>query len=344
MILPRALSLALLLAAGPLAAQTAASAAPAAPVPSDLDDLRAALEGALGRGTHGSVGLLVALRPAGHAYRLKNYGAFIVLAPRVVPGRHVLVRTIVDPIVDLAALEREMDSQMAAQAEVLHQMEAAQRDWTRAGEEQMRVHLRLVEDQAEAFRAEAERAKREAERAVRTRFAPPVPPAPPMPPAALAAPAPPAPSAPSAPVVPIVSVAPVAPVVSVAPAAAVEPPSDVAVPEPPEPPEPPAPPPWRFWLDTPEAPDAPEAPDPARVVASVRAALANGLAAYRRPLVSLRPDEFVTVAVDFVSNRPLRAVPTRTLMLRLRVRDLQDRQAGRLSASELGQRIEFEEN
>jgi hypothetical protein len=31
-------------------------------------------------------------------------------------------------------------------------------------------------------------------------------------------------------------------------------------------------------------------------------------------------------------------------MLRLRVRDLQDRQAGRLSASELGQRIEFEEN
>jgi hypothetical protein len=80
------------------------------------------------------------------------------------------------------------------------------------------------------------------------------------------------------------------------------------------------------------------------LVTSVRERLVSGLDAYRRPLASLRPDDFVTVAVDLVPDLLLRSRPTRTLLVRVRAGDLQERRAGRLSAAEFRKRVEFEEN
>lgn len=338
-----ALALVVLLAGPSLPAQTPDPSPPVSPARAELEDLRTALETAIGRPS--GMGFAPGARAAGRVYRLKGYGAVIVLAPRALPARRFVVRgnhpgapparppagapasrvviTVpegtFDVGIDLGDLEREMEVQMAAQAAALRDMESAQREWTRARVEEMRQHLRLVEDQAEAFRLEAERARRKAEREVRTRLTPP-----------------PTPTAPPVPVAPPVPAVPEAPIV------------DLEVPPPPEPPD--APPPWRFWFDVtdesdaPEGPDGMDTPDADALVTSVRERLVAGLDAYRRPLASLRPDEFVTVAVDLVPDLFLRSRPTRTLLVRVRAGDLQEHRAGRLSGPELRKRVEFEEN
>jgi hypothetical protein len=117
------------------------------------------------------------------------------------------------------------------------------------------------------------------------------------------------------------------------------------VPLPPEPPD--APPPWRFWFDVtddPGPPDATDAADADAVVTAVRERVVAGLEAYRRPLASLRAEDFVTVAVDLVPDVLLRARPARTLLVRVRAGDLQERRTGRLSAADFRKRVEFEEN
>jgi hypothetical protein len=227
-------------------------------------------------------------------------------------------------VIDLGDFEREMEAQMAAQAAALREMENAQREWTHAREEEIREHLRLVEQQAEAFRQEAERVRRKAERDVRIRLAPPTPSAVPVPPEPVAAP----------PLPPMPDVAPVP-----------ESPSfNLEVPAPPEPPD--APPPWRFWFDFTEGGDlvAPDGGDAEAIVTSVHERVVAGLESYRRPLASLRADDFVTVAVDLVPDVLLRARPARTLLVRVRAGDLQDRRAGRLSSADFRKRVDFEEN
>ena len=357
---------ALLGAGSPLPAQTKAERPAAAPAPAraELEDLRTALETAIGR--PGRIRLAAGARTAGRVYRLKGYGAVIILAPRVLPTHPFVVHrggpqapggfapagagprvVITVPegtfdlgLIDLSDLEREMEVQMAAQAAALREWESGQREWTRASEEEIRAHLRLVEQQAEAFRLEAERARRKAEREVRTRLAPPPP----------VAAVPPDPVVRVAPVPPIPPVAPAAPAAPVPPPAPVAPVSDEPFftsdfPFPPEPPD--APPPWRFWFDVTDASDLPEdmaTPDADAVVTSVRERVVAGLETYRRPLASLRPEDFVTVAVDLVPDVILRARPVRTLLVRVRAGDLQDLRAGRLSAAELRKRVEFEEN
>jgi hypothetical protein len=355
MILHRLLPAVLLLAAG-------ASPNPAGPSPTsargELDDLRTTLDKALGPAA--GVAFLPMMRSAGGAYRLPGYGALIVLAPRALsgpgrpvrgvvafPGRHAVPDADTDtdtvtfqwPPLDLAALERDMETQMAAQAAALRQMEAAQRDWTGSGAQELRQHLQLVEKEAEVFRVEAERARRQAERAVRTRLAPPPPP------------------------VPVAAIAPAAPTPPAPPefdAAEPEPPPVPETPEAPEAPEapdapPPPPPPWVFWFDVPAPPPPSHPADVETAIADVRASLTQALASYRRPLRALRPDDVLTVAVDFVGDHlprtpgsprtpgTPRTPPARTLLVRVRVRDLQARQAGRLSADELRQRLDFDE-
>jgi hypothetical protein len=339
------LVLALLLAgASPLPAQTAAAKPAAASPRAELDDLRTSLETAIGR--PGRVRLAAGARTAGRVYRLKGYGAVIVLAPRALPARPFVVRrgrpevpggfppanapgprvVITMPEgtfelgpLDLGDLEREMEAQMAAQAAALREMETAQIEWTRAHEEEIREHLRVVEQQAEAFRLEAERARRKAEREVRIRLAPPTPVAPPVPPAP-----------------------PAAPVAPPRPDEAFFTPEMPLLPEPPD-----APPPWRFWFDVTDAdegPDATDAADVEAVVTAVRERVVAGLEAYRRPLASLRAEDFVTVAVDLVPDVLQRARPVRTLLVRVRAGDLQERRAGRLSVADFRKRVEFEEN
>jgi hypothetical protein len=343
----RAFALALLLVTTgrPLPAQTTAVVPPR----TDLEDLRSALEAAVAR--TGRPGFFHPAEVAGHAYRLKGYGAIIVLAPRAFPRQRAVVRRMTpaprrhraagatsEPrivieipegtfdvaIPDLGDLQREMEAQMAVQAAALREMESTQRNWTRGREEELRAFLHLVEEQAEAFRREAERARRQMEREVWTRLAPPALPARPAPPRRAAPPVPAvAPDAPDAPDVPDV-------------------PDAADAPDAPEPPEPP-PPPWRFWFDEEGEPQITDT-DPQAFVAAVREAVAAGLESYRRPLSSFGPDDVVTVAVDFIPDRLFRKPPTRTLLVRARAHDLQDRRAGRLTAAALRQRLEFEEN
>jgi hypothetical protein len=94
---------------------------------------------------------------------------------------------------------------------------------------------------------------------------------------------------------------------------------------------------WRYFAR--ETDDPSEAPE--QVVARVRDALARGLVQHAVAL-SLRPDEHLVVAVDFLPRASdTRAV--RTLQARVRQRDLAARRANRLNAEELGARIVFEQ-
>src|SRR5258707_5519091 len=79
------------LLAGPsLPAQTPDPSRPASPARAELEDLRTALETAIGRPSR--MGLAPGARTAGRVYRLKGYGAVIVLAPRALPARRFVVR------------------------------------------------------------------------------------------------------------------------------------------------------------------------------------------------------------------------------------------------------------
>jgi len=324
--------------AGPLFAQ-AAPAAPSPPAPArapaarpraraataastgedspraELERLRSTLEAAIAR--PGPAGFFN-VAASGQVYRLKGYGAVIVLSPRRLPMPRVVLHKRVVPRLappqvtvdvdaevsgpmDLAQFERDLETQMAAQAAALREMEQVQSEWTRASADEVRRSLRQVEDQAEAFRQEAERARQEAERDVRTRLSPPAP--------------------------------------------AAEAPEPPEAPLPPEMPEPP-PPPWRFWFDAGPGSGPPEAGSPGdakSAIADARQQLAAALSSYAGPIAALGRDESISVAVDFVAAPPRRTSPTRTLVVRVRAGDLRDRQAGRLSAADLRNRLEFDE-
>ena len=115
-----------------------------------------------------------------------------------------------------------------------------------------------------------------------------------------------------------------------------EPPPDaVFVPEMPEPP-------WKFWFPA-ETSEEERSPD--RVVEDVRSALIEALdarAGAAGAAVGSRADEFFTVAVDFVpgdffaSHRR----PSRTLIVRVRRRDLEARASGALAPEEFRDRVE----
>ena len=116
-------------------------------------------------------------------------------------------------------------------------------------------------------------------------------------------------------------------------------------PAPPSPPEaalPPAPPPWKFWFETgtPEEKRTPEA-----VVADVRGAVIDALAAPGGRLVGLAGDERVTVAVDFVPGGifAAQARPGKTLVVTVRVKDVDARARGAITPEELRRRVEVTE-
>lgn len=143
----------------------------------------------------------------------------------------------------------------------------------------------------------------------------------------------PAPPAPAAPVVPAAAppAAPEAPVAAEAP----------AFPVPAEAPLPPSPP-WRFWFGE-AVPRDPRTPD--ALVADVRRVLVEALESGPGRVPGLRPEEFVTVAVDFEAAGMFaqRARPERTLVVRARVRDLEARSRGVIPADELRRRVEVVE-
>lgn len=185
--------------------------------------------------------------------------------------------------------------------------------------------MRTIEAQVEAFQREAERSREEAEHAleqlerqIRVRLAPPGGPGPQQ----VALPEMPAPpAAPSAPAAP-------------------HPPEAPTAAEAPTPPPPPAP--WRYWFQS----DAPEDERPAdQIVADVRSALTAALEAEGATLTILRPEDLVVTAVDFVAAPAFAGPgrPDKTLVIRVRKKDLEERRAGKIGAEELRKRIEYAE-
>jgi hypothetical protein len=170
--------------------------------------------------------------------------------------------------------------------------------------------LRAMQAQVEAMQREAEAAQREGERAlenlernVRIRLV--------------------APGAPQAPV----------------------PPTPPEAPEPPmsaDPLETVPPPPWRFWFGTSEPSDE---RTPERVVADVQNAVTAALEEIGPGLRTIPSDEIVLVAVDFLPMRGFDldepSGPVRSLIVKVKKRDLADRSAGKISPEELRRRIDY---
>jgi hypothetical protein len=85
---------------------------------------------------------------------------------------------------------------------------------------------------------------------------------------------------------------------------------------------------------------------PERVVADTREAVVQALENHAVLLSSLGPEETVTVVVDFMAGTLFLdedARPVRSLSVRVRKRDLDERRAGRLGAEELRTRVEAAE-
>ena len=119
-------------------------------------------------------------------------------------------------------------------------------------------------------------------------------------------------------------------------------PGTPAPPSPPDAPPAPAPPPWKFWFES-GAPEEKRTPD--AVVADVRGAVIDALAAQGGRLVGLAGDERVTVAVDFVPGGlfAAQARPEKTLVVTARVKDVDARARGAITAEELSRRVEVTE-
>ena len=218
--------------------------------------------------------------------------------PLMMPGEEDAVVFRMPSVDELAA---EVEAQLAAQADMLRELEWQGRDAGLSLAERYKADVEALHAQSAAFQREAERARQEAERAVRDQLG-------------VAAPRPVA--------------APVAPSAPAPPAAH------------PAPPPPPAvlAPPWDFWF---EYEEGGEPVDAEQVVERVRAAVIGVLEAQGGRLSRLAPADSVVVAADFVP-RAGRA-SSRTLVLRVRKKDLDDRRAGRLAAEEFQRRVEVTE-
>jgi len=105
------------------------------------------------------------------------------------------------------------------------------------------------------------------------------------------------------------------------------------------------PPPWRFWFEVAD-PGAPPAPvDPGAQLSETREKVTQTLIAHPPVLEGLQPDEFLAVAVDFVSGGLLVPVSAseRTLMVRVLKKDLDALRGGRIDAAEFRSRVAYDE-
>jgi hypothetical protein len=330
-----ALAAALLLPAA-AAAQTVLAREP-------LELFEAQLDRAVGQVSRPATGVVLGRAEFARGYHLPGYGAVVVLTPRLLPreGSVLAFRQRTSPQVGAQIhIETRVegpggpDEEAAARlADHVRQVLAAPRNGDRTftvraappGDGQEAEELLAIEQQVLDFQREAEESRQNAEREferisrdLRVRLAP-------------------VPKEPSAP----------APVPTAVPATVPAPPVEGPAPDAPSPPEVmgvpplPQPPPWRFWFDG----GPPDARTPAKVIADVRAAVIASLESTGAHLRGLAPDEYVTVAVDFVPAGVFvsQVRPARTLVVRARKRDLDARRLGQLSADDLRRRVEVSE-
>lgn len=236
-------------------------------------------------------------------YRLPGYGLVLVLTPRMLPGGEGQVYVL-----------RGGSPRHRVRVES-RRPGTGQAEWTTTDDEQIETFERQVlvlQHETEAARRAAEEEMDRIVEGVRVRVAPP-----------------------SEVRVEVHAEAPEAPAPPAAPGAP-------APPLPPEAPPAPAPPPWKFWFES-GAPEEKRTPD--AVIADVRGAVIDALVSQGGRLVGLGGDERVTVAVDFVPGGlfAAQARPQKTLVVTARVKDIDARARGAITAEELRRRMEVAE-
>jgi hypothetical protein len=325
---PAALSIVL------LPSPPAARAQEASDARTELEVMEAVLDNAIRRVSRPSAAPFLGGAEASRGYRLRGYGAVFVVPPRALPRGDVLVfqggppATFMQWSEDAAPAMEDIEGALAQLRDQQQRLEREiQEQQGRKGARAARQReLRAIEAKVATLQRESERLRQGAERALeetvrefRFRMASVPPPAnPPEGPTPRLAPAADTPPVPAAPAAPPAPAAPSAPVVAPAP-------------------------PWRFWFNTGEGGD-PRTPE--KVVSDVRAVVTQVLEAYGARLKAVRSEEFVTVAVDFVPQSGFFDEDTRaekTLIVRVRKRELEDRAASRIPPEELHKRIEYVE-
>jgi hypothetical protein len=176
---------------------------------------------------------------------------------------------------------------------------------------EIEAHIRLVNEQAAAFAQEAERARLQSERMLWKSLGQ----------------EPPSPAAAGTPATTANTSVPASP--------------SATGPEP-APPAEQAPailPPWTLWIDPMDDPT----PDPEQVIRGVGDAVVSVLEKQGPRLRVLAPQETIAVAIDFVPATRVgtRARPARTLMVRVRKSDIDERAAGAITPEEFRKRVEL---
>jgi hypothetical protein len=232
--------------------------------------------------------------------------------PVEVEGAAVPPRTLEQTLQDL---ESDVQMMQRLQTEALQAVRSDALGIPPEMRREIEAHMRIVNEQAEAFAAEAERARRESERMLWSRLGqePPGPAVAGTPATAATAPAPP------------------------------DTPASADAPEAPLPPDttPAVLPSWPLWIDPFDDPT----PDPESVIRGVRDAVVSVLESQGARLRVLAPEETIAVAIDFVpaTRMGARARPARTLMVRVKKADVDQRAAGALSPAEFRKRVELVE-
>jgi hypothetical protein len=221
--------------------------------------------------------------------------------------------------------ERELQQRVAEQLREVQAALQAEGPMARTRQRQLQTQIRDFQQWVEAFRQQTEQARVTAEHQIRIQVGLPVEVEAPTPhpaPTVVAVPDAAAPAPPAAP--PRARSA-------TATASSTSPPQPVA-------PAPEAARPWFFWVGRAEEP---EEGQPEDTISAVRTAV-MGLLETRTPPRLARPEESLAVVVDFVPKGPVISTTRvrKTLVLRVRDRDLQDRRAGRISPDEFRRRVE----
>jgi hypothetical protein len=280
---------------------------------SDVETMEALLDRVVRRVSEPSAAPFFGASEASRAYRLQGYGVIFVVPPRSLPPSQRLGEFPPAGAVGAASPAPGADDELRrafAQEESIRKSLAAERpqgDKARAARER---ELKAIEAKVDELSREAERQRAEVERALdvtmqQVRIR------------LMARP----PGGPAT-----------GPVTA---PTQVEPPPEA------EPPLPPAPP-WGYWLHG-ESSDDPRKPD--QVVSDVKAAVLQAVETAGGRLRSVRPEESVVVAVDFVPQWDFGdgAGAEHTLVVRAKKKDLEDHDLGKLSTPDLRKRIELVE-